>query len=364
MVIAGNTVSKAHCRLKLQKVTRWITSRLIQIQAHTLAGTLSRLDLLTALCLEVRSAGLRSCSPFSVSLETSSSDSSQDEEKPAEEAEEDDSFLRERLEFDPGTGLELGLGVEHSPWSEPGPSEVWGWLSKPWSVIMTAGMEGEGLEVWSVRSIKQGELSLWSRGGARVSGLTSDLSASVGSSIPRHNWFSFSSLASFSVLSLTSPSICLFSTSPPYFSPSLLSVSAAASGFNVPREPWTTSGPSKQGVCIVVSEWRPFWPMSVFFSVFVLVTLLSFSPSFLPPSLLSASIVSSSLSLPFWTTGGTLVSCGWVIGHSRVFCWLGFDRLGDRGLRWSSLLSTWARIPEMWASKMPTFPLTWKTPRK
>lgn len=76
--------------------------------------------LLTAFCLEVRTAGLRSCSPFSVSLETSSSDSSQDEEKPAEEAEEDDSFLRERLEL---LGLELRLGVEDRPiddWSELG----------------------------------------------------------------------------------------------------------------------------------------------------------------------------------------------------------------------------------------------------
>ena len=68
---------------------------------------------------------MRSCSPFSVSLEISSSDSSQDEENPAEEAEEDDSFLRERLEeFGPGTGLELGLGVQPSPCSEPGPSDV------------------------------------------------------------------------------------------------------------------------------------------------------------------------------------------------------------------------------------------------
>lgn len=68
---------------------------------------------------------MRSCSPFSVSLETSSSDSSQDEEKPAEEAEEDDSFLRERLEeFDPETGLELRLGVEPRPGSEPGPSYI------------------------------------------------------------------------------------------------------------------------------------------------------------------------------------------------------------------------------------------------
>lgn len=77
--------------------------------------------LLTAFCLEVRTAGLRSCSPFSVSLETSSSDSSQDEEKPAEEAEEDDSFLRERLEEQ--LGLELRLGVEDRPiddWSELG----------------------------------------------------------------------------------------------------------------------------------------------------------------------------------------------------------------------------------------------------
>ena len=68
---------------------------------------------------------MRSCSPFSVSLEISSSDSSQDEENPAEEVEEDDSFLRERVdEFGPGIGLELGLGVQHGPWSEPGPSEV------------------------------------------------------------------------------------------------------------------------------------------------------------------------------------------------------------------------------------------------
>lgn len=74
---------------------------------------------LTALCLEVSSAGLRSCSPFSVSLDTSSSDSSQDEENPAEEAEDELSFLRERVEeCDPGMGLELGLGVRLRPWSE------------------------------------------------------------------------------------------------------------------------------------------------------------------------------------------------------------------------------------------------------
>lgn len=86
----------------------------------------------------MRTAGWRSCSPFSVSLETSSSDSSQDEEKPAEEAEEDDSFLRERLEE---LGLELRLGVEDRTWSEPGSSDA-GWLSGPRSVMMTAGMEG------------------------------------------------------------------------------------------------------------------------------------------------------------------------------------------------------------------------------
>lgn len=94
--------------------------------------------LLTAFCLEVRTAGLRSCSPFSVSLEMSSSDSSQDEENPAEEAEEDDSFRRERLEE---LGLELRLGAEDRPWSDRGSSEA-GWHSGPMSVIMTAGMEG------------------------------------------------------------------------------------------------------------------------------------------------------------------------------------------------------------------------------
>lgn len=94
--------------------------------------------LLTAFCLEVRTAGLSSCSPFSVSLETSSSDSSQDEEKPAEEAEEDDSFRRERLEE---LRLELRLWVEDWPWSQLGSSDA-GWLSGPRSVMMTAGMEG------------------------------------------------------------------------------------------------------------------------------------------------------------------------------------------------------------------------------
>lgn len=47
-----------------------------------------------------------------MSLDASSSDSSQDEEKPADEAEDDDSFLRERREgCVPGTGLDPGLGV-------------------------------------------------------------------------------------------------------------------------------------------------------------------------------------------------------------------------------------------------------------
>lgn len=114
--------------------------------------------LLTAFCLEVRTAGLRSCSPFSVSLEASSSDSSQDEEKPAEEAEEDDSFLRERLEE---LGLELRLGVEDRPWSELGSSGA-GWLSGPRSVMMTAGMEGMDWVMEGGRLEVPGFASVWS----------------------------------------------------------------------------------------------------------------------------------------------------------------------------------------------------------
>ena len=66
---------------------------------------------LTALCWVLSRAGT-SPSVLSGSLEMSSSDSSQDEEKPVEEAEEEESFLRERMERGlwPGLGLGPGLG--------------------------------------------------------------------------------------------------------------------------------------------------------------------------------------------------------------------------------------------------------------
>ncbi|TNN52979.1 hypothetical protein EYF80_036844 [Liparis tanakae] len=164
----------------------------------------------------------------------SSSDSSQDEEKPAEEAEEDDSFLRERLEeLCPGTGLDPGLGLQPRPWSEPGPSQFRCWLSRPWSVTMTAGMEGAMQEEgFVVGSESGGEGKFSTLRGASTSGLTSDPPASACSGISRPDRSSRSPLASLSVRSLSSPDIAPFSTSPASsFSPPLFSPSVGASRF-------------------------------------------------------------------------------------------------------------------------------------